>query len=186
MGKLENERTPNDEVCTPIEIMGPIYEHFGPVGLDPFGHPRSAVKAQHYFMLPKYAGEQKVWHDALPERVTFDDAMEQDWDGHGLVFANGPFSKLRTDRPFLSWAEKAAKLGGGDETILLVPCRTGSEWWQRFIVPADVILFWRGRIKFDGEKDSAAFHAALVYWGTRPELMDKAFPRHWRIQHRGD
>lgn len=171
----QDHENASDEWCTQVEVLDPIYEHFGPIGLDPFGHPDSKVVADTTIMLPKYS-------DAARKGVIFGDGLEFSWDDLGLVFANGPFSKLRTDRDYTSWAEKGAK--EGDEAILLVPARTGSDWWQRFIAPADVILFWRGRMHFHGAPHSATFHTALVYWGNRPELMAKAYgPRHWRVEH---
>ncbi len=173
----------SDEWCTQAEVLDPIYEHFGPIGLDPFGHPSSLVKAERYVMLPKYRGARNdhnpPWRKGL---LIFGDGLENSWDGQGLVFANGPFSKLRSDREYKSWAQKGAR--EGDEAILLVPVRTGSDWWQHFISPADVILFWRGRMHFHGAPHSATFHTALVYWGDRPQLMAKAFgEHHWRVEH---
>ena len=178
----------SDDWCTQAEVLDPIYEHFGPIGLDPFGHPDSKVVAEKIVMLPKYEACRfdavQRGDTAVARRIRIDDGLEYNWDGHGLVYANGPFSQLRTDRDYMSWAEKGAK--EGDEVILLVPVRTGSDWWQRFIAPADVILFWRGRMHFDGAPHSATFHTALVYWGDRPELMGKAYgPRHWRVEHHG-
>lgn len=181
MGRSEHTLHTNDVVRTPARVLDPIYEHFGPIGLDPYAHPRGIVVAQNYFFLPEYMPEVP---DDLPGIAYATDGHKECWDGFGLVFANGPWSELRDDRAHTSWAEKGGK--EGDEVILLVPCRTGSEWWQRYVAPADVILFWRGRMKFHEERDAAPFHVALVYWGPRPELMPKAFgERHWRVENRG-
>ncbi len=176
----QDHENASDEWCTQAEVLDPIYEHFGGIGLDPFANPNSLVVAEKFVMLPEVADRIEPQHRAF--NIHIGDGLEYPWDGHGLVFANGPFSKLRSDRDYMSWAQKGAQ--EGDEAILLVPARTGSDWWQRFIAPADVILFWRGRMHFDGAPHSATFHTALVYWGERPELMGKAYaPRHWRVEH---
>lgn len=177
MGKQEHEYTGNDTWGTPPEVLEPIYEHLGPIGLDPFGHPNALVKARRYFMLQQYQAQladtfvgrnQCVFNDE-------DSLLDLRWDGYGLVFANGPFSDVAP------WAWKGAR--EGDEVILLVPVRTGSDWWQSNIAPADVILFWKGRLKFVGATDSAPFHCALVYWGERREKFLQAFPGHWYVRN---
>lgn len=204
MGGDEHYHSTRDEVRTPPCVLDPIYEHFGPIGLDPFYHPEGLVVAERYISLevPRALPDDVIAVDRegylvgtgrdadatdYQRIIQIGDGMTDSWDGHGLVFANGPWSKLRCDRPkeFTSWAQKGAQ--EGDEVILLVPSRTGSEMWQRFVTPADVILFWRGRMKFWEEKDAAPFHVALVYWGHRPELMEKAYGnRHWRVVNAGD
>ena len=170
MGKNENEHSGNDTWGTPPEVLEPIYEHLGPIGLDPFGHPDAPVKAEHYFMLDKYRSAARGGGLVFGDE---DSLLSIDWDNHGLVFANGPFSDVAP------WAYKGATQG--DEVVLLVPVRTGANWWQRHIAPADVILFWKGRLKFVGAKDQAPFHCALVYWGARPEKFLEAFPGHWYV-----
>lgn len=174
MGKNENEHSGNDTWGTPPEVLEPIYEHLGPIGLDPFGHPQSLVRADNYFMLQRYSPFAPP--NAKACRIFYgaeDHLLAKSWDGYGLVFANGPFSDVAP------WAWKGARQG--DEVILLVPVRTGATWWQRDIAPADVILFWKGRLKFVGAKYTAPFHCALVYWGERRDLFLVAFPGHWYV-----
>lgn len=166
MGWHENQyAAPNDQWCTPPEVLEPIYEHFGEIGLDPCSdtrEPHTVWAKQHYWRRWNRGG---------------DNGLSESWDNHGLVYVNPPFSNVAP------WAEKAAK--EGDEVILLVPCRTGAVWWQTWVAPADVILFWKGRLTFVGAKNTAPFHCALVYWGTRPELLLKAFPGHWYVRNGG-
>ena len=176
MGKNENEHAGNDNWGTPAAVLEPIYEHLGPIGLDPFGHPESPVTADRYFMLNKYLGDSWFVGQTHYGKLGIgdeDELLAKNWDGHGLVFANGPFSDVAP------WAYKGATQG--DEVILLVPVRTGSNWWQRHIAPADVVLFWKGRLKFVGAKDQAPFHCALIYWGERREKFLEAFPGHWYV-----
>jgi len=162
MGWNENQyNASSDTWGTPPAVLEPIYEHFGEIGLDPCaaGLEPEPVKAELYYG-PRHARR---------------DGLIYPWDSHELVYVNPPFSYVAP------WVEKAAK--EGDEVILLVPCRTGSVWWQTWVAPADVILFWNGRLTFVGAKHTAPFHCALIYWGTRPELFLKAFPGHWYVRN---
>ena len=166
---------------TPDEVLNPIYEHFGDIGLDPCGSYDRRLCALHTVV--PYDGPgvpQTEWAhlramDGNRPGGYMGDGLAYSWDNYGLVFVNPPFNNAG------KWAEKAAK--EGDEVILLLPVRTGSKWWQTFVAPADVILFWRGRLTFVGAKDIAPFHCALIYWGERPELFLKAFPGHWYVRN---
>ena len=157
MGWNESQytETKSNDWGTPDEVLQPLQEHFEGIGLDPCANPNALLEARRNITLPE-------------------DGLLADWSGHGLVYINPPFSKIKP------WVEKAAS--EGDEVILLLPARTGSVWWQTYVAPADVILFWRGRLTFYGAKDIAPFHCALVYWGVRPELFLKAFPGHWYVR----
>lgn len=176
MGRNENEFSENDGWGSPSEVLDPIYEHFGEIGLDPFGDPNAIVKANHYFFHPHHQG---VLPTGLNPKagITVGDGFTLSWGGYGLVFANGPWSDCAP------WVYKAAT--EGDEVICLVPARTGANWFQHYVAPADVVLFWKGRLKFVGAKHHAPFHCVLNYWGERPELFLKAFPGHWYVRNHG-
>lgn len=142
-----------DNWGTPDEVLEPIYQHFGEIGLDPCAEPT----------LPRRVKARGYIHD--PE-----DGVEASWLDQGLVFVNPPYSDCAR------WTWKAAR--DGDEVIVLLPVRTSAKWWRRSVWPADVILFYGKRLKFVGAKYTAPFHSALIYWGSRPELFLTAFPDH--------
>ena len=77
------------------------------------------------------------------------------------VFMNPPYG-----REIVKWMEKAyqeIQCKHGPETIVcLVPSRTDTRWWHNYCMKADEIRFIKGRLKFDGHKNSAPFPSALV------------------------
>jgi phage N-6-adenine-methyltransferase len=88
----------------------------------------------------------------------------------GLTFVNPPYSRALKD-----WAAKFAEEGRkGCELITLTPARCDTRWW-RHMTTADVICFWRGRIKFVGAPAPAPFPSAVCYWGKRPGKFSEVF-----------
>ncbi len=187
MGKSEHELSENDSWCTPAEVLDPIYEHFGGIGLDPFGDPSGIVCAANYFTVHDAdAGYAYASRAACEQGVVvnceIDDggSLMRSWANRGLVFANGPFSICK------DWVPKAyQEAQAGVELILLLPVRTGSNYWQSYVSRADAIIFWKGRLKFLGAKYIAPFHCALIYYGPRVETFAAAYPGHWLVT-RGD
>jgi hypothetical protein len=166
LGRLEHTFSTNDAVCTPRSLLDTIEHNLGRVGLDPFSHPASEVRADSAILLPQYAPD-------VPEstrQVVYGDAAEFVWSGHGLVFANGPYSTCAW------WVERLLDpIEGGDEALALVPVRTGSKWWQNGLARFDAICFLRGRLTFNGQPHPAPFHSALAYRGPRAGVFRAAF-----------
>ena len=160
MGRGENEFGTNDEWCTPPEVYEPVLKalRIDRFGIDPFGHPRSTVPAEHRIFLPQYGLRAQ-------ENDFVGDAFDFDWSGFGPAFCNGPFSNCPP------WAEQVYGERGGDENVSLWPARTSAVWWQRWVAPSDAILFWAGRMKFVGARHTAPFHCALSYVGPRADLF---------------
>jgi phage N-6-adenine-methyltransferase len=148
MGLPESAFKKNDGYCTPAEVYAPLVACLGPIGLDPCASAHSSVPATRKVFLPE-------------------DGLAITWNDHGLVYVNPPFSKIRP------WVEKASH--DGDEVVLLLPARTGAVWFQDFVEPCDEILFWGGRVWFEGAPAQAPFHCVLAYWGTRVEEFQAAF-----------
>lgn len=145
-----------DNYCTPGEVIDPLVK-LDEIGLDPFHHPDSIVPAK-----------VKVFRDDLHPLVTsvapgviLGDGLDYPWDGHGLIYANGPYSDCAP------WIYKGAK--EGDEVVLHCPAWTSTGWWHNWVTPADVIMFWNKRLRYGDEKHHAKFHSVNVYWGYRPE-----------------
>ena len=86
------------------------------------------------------------------------DGLRQSWEGK-RVFCNPPYSQIG------KWAEKFQEEAGRAQLIVaLIPARTDTRWWHKYIVEADKIVFLRGRLKFSNSKNSAPFPSALAIW----------------------
>ncbi len=197
MGRAENTFGKQDTHCTPPEVFEPILEalRIERFGLDPFGNPDSDVPAKNVVLLPKYGGqgghlcpwcegedvENCVCGQTAPPVVFYGDAYDFDWGGQGAVFCNGPTSNCAP------WAEKMHGDEGGDENVSLWPARTGAHWWQDWVAPSDVVLFWRGRMKFKGSEHQAPWHNALSYVGPRADLFVEGMKKYgWVVRNRRD
>ena len=86
------------------------------------------------------------------------DGLSQSWEGM-RVFCNCPYSQIKL------WVAKFCMEAGRTLLIAaLVPARTDTRWWHKYIVEADKIVFLRGRLKFSNSKNSAPFPSALAIW----------------------
>jgi hypothetical protein len=191
MGRSEHTFGKNDTHCTPPEVFEPVLEalRLDRFGFDPFGNPNSDLPTERRVLLPDYMpfddelDELKGWafdpDDPADGETFYGDAYDFDWSGMGAVFCNGPTSKCGR------WAEKTHGEDGGDEVVNLWPVRTGALWWQRFVAPSDVILFWRGRVTYKGSKDQAPWHNALAYIGPRGDLFYEGMKKYgWAVRNR--
>ncbi len=181
MGKSEHlikpgaDDTESDTVCTPSAVLDPIYENFEYIALDPYSHPSSIVVAETYVELEKYSHvDHHDWHRL--QRTMFGDGNAIKWPLAGLVYVNSPWSDLH---PPLEKIHREAQCGV--EIIALLPARMGHAAVQDYVSRATSVLFWRGRMKFLNQKDTAPFQTMLAYWGKRPELFAKCWPKMWRV-----
>ena len=89
------------------------------------------------------------------------DGLSQFWGGE-TVFMNPPYG-----REIIRWMRKARESSlVGATVVCLVPARTDTKWWHSFAMKGE-IRFIKGRLKFDGAKNSAPFPSAIVVF--RPE-----------------
>lgn len=176
-----------DDFLTPM-IIADAFAEFGGVGLDPATNWYSQVPADVYYMTRRnYETPRPEWSIIGPnDNVHVVDAdaggaypFDESWAGHGLVFCNGPYSRVS------SWSCKAKE---ADECVLLLPVMTSESWWHRDIVgrdPAAAVLFWEGRLSFleydpsigqvRKAKHNARFSSALAYYGPNPALFADVF-----------
>lgn len=90
-----------------------------------------------------------------------EDGLVQSWQGE-TVFMNPPYG-----REIGIWMRKAAEESTkGSTVVCLVPARTDTEWWHNYAMKAAEIRFVKGRIKFNGHKNSAPFPSAVVIFKT--------------------
>ena len=187
MGKIETEHNVNDHWGTPEDVYGPMVEHFGEPGLDPFWNPTSEVPAKRMWTDWKpndgfwFSPDGQVTYEWRPAHCDIEhsvNSFDHTWDGHGLVFVNGPFSK----------AQKYLKKCGeeGDEVIFLFKTNMNAKYIHKFVKPCDAVAFFDHRLTYVGAKWQATFHTGLGYWGTRPELFDKAYQDQAWVVLRGE
>ena len=102
---------------------------------------------------------------ALPEnakcRLYFtpqDDGLIQDWSGH-TVFCNPPYG-----REIAVWVEKCYLESRRDNTkvVMLLPARTDTVYFHRFIYQQSEIRFVKVRLKFGNSLNSAPFPSMVV------------------------
>ena len=129
--------------CTPQDFFDKLNDEFHFV-LDAAATEKSA-KCEKYF---------------TPE----DDGLSQSWNVGGAVFCNPPYG-----REIGKWVRKAyLESGGGTTVVLLIPVRTDTSYFHKYIYGKAEIRFVRGRLHFtneDGEeKGRAPFPSMLVIY----------------------
>lgn len=85
------------------------------------------------------------------------DGLKQEWDG--VVWCNPPYG-----RGVGAWVEKAHRTAEESDAtvVMLLPARTDTAWFHDYCYNDKyaTINFVRGRLKFGGEKNSAAFQGS--------------------------
>ena len=100
---------------------------------------------------------------ALPENAKCkryftpeDDGLAQEWAG--VCWCNPPYG-----REIGKWVQKAAESAeNGATVVMLLPARTDTRWFHRYIYGKAGIRFIAGRIKFGGSKHGAPFPSMVV------------------------
>lgn len=130
----------SDDWATPMEFYRTLDHEFGFV-LDVCASPTNA-KCSRYF-------------------TADDDGLAQDWSP-GPAFMNPPYGDGIMEWVAKAWSESRR----GVLVVGLVPARTDTEWWHRYVIGREV-RFVKGRLKFGGSPNPAPFPSAVVVW--RPE-----------------
>lgn len=95
------------------------------------------------------------------------DGLKQPWHKYGTCWMNPPYG-----RDVGKWIKKAyeeAQLGA--TVVCLLPARTDTAWFHDYILGKAEIRFLRGRLKFEGAKNSAPFPSMIVVF--RPPRRKK-------------
>jgi phage N-6-adenine-methyltransferase len=93
------------------------------------------------------------------------DGLKTEW--YGKCFMNPPYSSVS------DWMEKAYKESlRGVMTVCLVPARTDTKWFHKYVMEADVVEFIQGRIKFGDSTNSAPFPSMVVVFRSPLEKQD--------------
>lgn len=87
------------------------------------------------------------------------DGLLQPWDG--AAWCNPPYG-----RDVGRWVQKAARSAlSGATVVMLLPARTDTRWFHKWIYRKAEIRFLRGRLKFGGAKNSAPFPSMICIFG---------------------
>jgi len=88
--------------------------------------------------------------------------LNQDW--HGICWMNPPYG-----RDISKWVKKASEefMRGTCSIVALLPSRTDTKWFHEYVVPYAEVILIRGRIKFEGAKNSAPFPSMLAIYRNK-------------------
>ncbi len=87
------------------------------------------------------------------------DGLIQSWEGE-IVFCNPPYG-----REIGNWVQKCfteVHDGGCVCAVMLIPARTDTQWFHKYIYRKAEIRFLKGRLKFGDSKNSAPFPSMVV------------------------
>lgn len=163
--------------ATPKGLMDQIWVEFKP-DLDPCG-----AREHHYsaWLIEHYGG--RFMDGSTPAM----DGLTQPWHCR-CAYMNPPYGDPL--RKF--WVPKAVReveCGNAGMVVALLPARTDTRWWQRYVIHQvesqwelsnnklariakechpNLLLcrFLPGRLKFGESKNSAPFPSAIVVWGS--------------------
>lgn len=95
------------------------------------------------------------------------DGLKQSWDVGGAVFCNPPYG-----REIGKWVEKAyQEAQKGTTIVLLIPSRTDTTYFHKYIFGKAKVRFLKGRLKFTDENgknaDPAPFPSAVVIYNHK-------------------
>lgn len=124
---------------TPPEVFDPVNDEFN-FTLDVCATPQNAK-------CDRYLTEAK-------------DGLLSSWDGE-VCWCNPPYGK-----DVKKWCKKALDQSKkGTTTVLLIPCKTNTNWWHDLVIPFAEIRFLRGRVRFiqDGVQYDNAYVWSLAF-----------------------
>ena len=94
-------------------------------------------------------------------------ALEGDWDLSGFTgWLNPPYGRML--KPFSEQVVKQLEKGNIKRVVMLVPCRTETKWFLTLIPYASHVLFFKGRLRFEGATSSAPFSSCLIVLEKQP------------------
>ena len=139
------------EWATPQEFFNKLDWRFGKFTLDPCAT-NDNHKAKKYYTLE-------------------DNGLAQDWEGE-TVFVNPPYRNLS------EWVEKGYRESQKDDTkvVMLIPARTDTKYWHKYVMRASEIHFIKGRLKFGDSKNSAPFPSAVVVFNSGSSYIRNLYP----------
>jgi site-specific DNA-methyltransferase (adenine-specific) len=107
-----------------------------------------------------------------------EDGLTQSWEGE-RVFMNPPYG-----RAIFAWIQKAFYEARLKKCLVvaLIPARTDTTWWHRYVMEAKEIRLIRGRVKFSNYEYNAPFPSAIVVFDGKKRRAPKL--RSWVVNER--
>lgn len=90
----------------------------------------------------------------------YENSLDEVWEG--LCWMNPPYG-----REIGLWIEKART--SNCNIVCLVPSRTDTIWWHNNAPYASLIVFIKGRLRFEGAASCAPFPSAFLVFGKLSE-----------------
>ena len=85
--------------------------------------------------------------------------------GGEIVFCNPPYYKLKL------WAQKCyEEFQQGATVVMLVPARTDTQWFHRWIYHKAELRFIEGRLRFGNSKVNAPFPSMIVVYDMKQKV----------------
>ena len=133
--------------ATPQAFFDRLDWRFGPFDLDPCASTHN-TKCSNFF-------------------TKEEDGLSKDWAGF-TAFVNPPYGR-GIDR----WIKKGYEesLKEGTRIVMLIPARTDTKYWHKYVMKAAEIHFVRGRLKFGDSTNSAPFPSAVVVFDNSPQYL---------------
>lgn len=156
-----------DKWCSPEVIVDALYEFTGgkQIELDPCSNVASIVGARVEWYGPEAGGT---------------DGLLTPWlvPPGSTIFVNPPYSDK--EQWMRKCANEAQRLAQHDVHILgLLPADTDTRWFHEYVANAARRCFWRGRLRFLGDRgDPARFPSLIPYWGLAPGHFQAIFSKY--------
>ena len=101
-----------------------------------------------------------------------DDGLRQTWKDE-VVFINPPYSKRTKTNPGQeAWIKKAYEESAHATCVMLIPARTDTKAFHKYIYGKAEIRFLKGRLKFAGAKNAAPFPSMVVIYRNKGGVLD--------------
>ena len=126
------------EWATPQDFFDKLNWRFGPFDLAPCADCTNTKCANFY--------------------TAAEDGLTKDWGGF-TAFVNPPYG-----RGIDKWIEKGYResLKENTKVVMLIPARTDTKYWHKYVMQASELYFVKGRLKFGDSPNCAPFPSAVV------------------------
>jgi hypothetical protein len=151
-----------------------LVRQVAPIDLDPCSNQWSLVGARHTFN-EKENGLDKKWSVYVTD---------------GLAYVNSPYG-----RALPKWYKKVHEEAVlyRVQTLGLCPARTDTKYFHNYLITADALCFWKGRLKFyregkpyKGKDATSTFPPLVSYWGPQRERFAEVFGSKGKIWFPGE
>jgi len=112
-----------------------------------------------------YKTPDKIYQELNKEfNFTFDPCpLNPKFDGLKIEWGDRNFVNPPYGRGIKKWIEKGYyESKKGKLVVFLIPSRTDTFWWHRYIMQSEDIRFIKGRLRFGDSKNSAPFPSVIV------------------------